>query len=90
MKSTFEFEPTQGLVDIYVGEFKIRNSHNGTLGQVALHLSPEYTPYVSVEPHDERIGIGAVVNEEDGQLLKFMWPDPVNEKPILPAGMKPR
>jgi hypothetical protein len=80
----------EGVVDIYAGEYKIKDGHNGSLGKIALHLDPKYAEYVSVEPHDKRIGIGAVVDEETGTLSKFMWPEPVNPKPPLPADLRPR
>ena len=90
MKSTFKFESMEGLVDVYVGEYKIRDGHNGTIGKIALHLDLQYAEFVSVEPHDKRIGIGATVNEDDGMLSKFMWPEPVNPKPPLPAELRPK
>ena len=81
-KHIFKFEPMDGLVDIYVGEYKLRNSHNGSLGQVALPLKEEYAPFVSVEPHDERIGIDIIITA-NGDVDHFERPAPINPKPTI-------
>jgi len=86
-KSNFKFDPMDGLVDVYVSGAKIRNSHNGSLGVIAMPLDPRYAPYVSVEPHDERIGIDAVIDDSGG-LQRFIRPEPVNPKPDLPAELR--
>lgn len=86
MKNTFKFEPQEGLVDVYVGDFKIRNSHNGTTGQVALHLPLAYAEYVTVEPHDQRVGIDVEI--KDDKLVRFR--KPIGPKKPLPASLMPR
>ena len=83
MKNTFKFEPMTGLVDVYIGEFKLKAGHNGSLGQIALHLQPKYAEFLSVEPHDQRIGIDIEITDT-GELTKFKRPVPVNPKPALP------
>lgn len=56
VKHPYKFEPFDTLVDVYVDGLKVREKHNGNLGQVYLFTESEN---VEVKPHDPRIPIQA-------------------------------
>jgi len=66
-KKRFDFTPTEGLVDVYLDDKKVRTGHNGALGHVYFHLTGDYK--CDTEPMDPRVGIGAEI--VDGELIDF-------------------
>lgn len=56
-KRSFEFEPFEGHVDVYVDGKKVRGPHRGHGGNVALRIPEEADVEVTVAVHDPLIGI---------------------------------
>lgn len=81
-KKCFEFEPFDGLVDVYVDGKKVRYGHNGNRGHIFFPLnSDEHT--VTVEPADPRVGIDAEI--KDGELVPFKKVHTPHVKPPTPT-----
>ena len=69
-KKRFGFEPCIGNVDIFLDDMKVRGPHRGCTGEIWFRLTPDYE--CQVEPHDDRVGIDALINEEKGILEPFV------------------
>lgn len=88
MKLKFNFPPIATLVDVFVNGYKVRDKHNGKLGQVCVHAEP--TDEVEIRPNDPRIPIQAEFNAQ-GQYV-IIEQEPVKELPPIRAvleGTKP-
>lgn len=67
-KRKFEFDPWDGLCDIYVDGKKVREAHQAKYGHIYFHLPPDFPDEgVTAEPFDPRVQVEAFV--EGGKVV---------------------